>query len=117
VTAPAALAWTVAVEVPIVVALAASRRWASGRLGLAALAAVGASLLTHPLAWLADRELSTAVAPVPRWIGLETAVTAVEAAAYVFALRLPLRRALAASAVSNAASFGVGLLLGSLAPA
>jgi len=115
VTWSSTLAWTLAVEVPIVVALAASRRWAPGRLGLVALAAFGASLMTQPIAWLADRELSLRVAPAPRWIGLETAVTAVEAVVYVVALRLGAGRALAASVVSNAASFGVGLVLQSLA--
>jgi hypothetical protein len=115
VTWPAALAWTLAVEASVVVTLALARGWARGsRLGLVALAALGASLMTQPPAWLADRELAAALAPGARWLLLESVVTAVEAAAYVLVLRLSARRALAASVLSNAASFGVGLVLQSI---
>jgi hypothetical protein len=110
-----ALLWTSAVEVPIVASLAALRRWAPGRLGLVALAAVGANFLTQPLAWLADGALAASVPSPPRFALLEAAVTGVEAAVYVVALRLAPRRALAASLFSNAASFAAGLVLQALA--
>ncbi|MGB8862042.1 MAG: hypothetical protein WCC60_22490 [Ilumatobacteraceae bacterium] len=102
------LGLTLAVEVPIVVAVAgrAAVRW-SQALGAAALA----NVLTHPLLWFA-------VAPGfhQRWgltgIGLaELGVVAVEGVVYSrgFGRRFGAALALWLAVLANAASFGAGL--------
>ena len=106
-----ALAWTLGVEVPIVVAIVAAARWAPGRLGLIALLSVAASCTTHPLLWLADGALQSSLSTPPRWALLESAVVLVESAFYAWPGGLGARQGFLLSLVANAASFGVGLLL------
>jgi hypothetical protein len=102
-TAAAALLITLAVEVPVATLAGGPPR---GRVALAALAA---SLLTHPLAWWANTALPYAF-PV-RAALIEVAVTLAEAALYRALVPLPAGRALLTSCLANAASFGLGLLL------
>ena len=84
-----AFALTCAVELPIVALLARGRR------RRAALDAFGANLLTHPLAWYAVRTL------LASWTAVELTVVVVEAVVYRTVTRLPLERAVVASALAN----------------
>lgn len=86
---PAAFAFTCAVELPIVAMMAQGRR------RRAALDAIGANLLTHPLAWYSVRTLLLS------WLAVEVAVLLVEALAYRTVTRLTWGRALSASALAN----------------
>lgn len=112
VTQPEALALTLALELPVVLGLGRllsrpdAPSW--GRLLLAGLAA---SMLTHPLAWLANEQLAGALAFPPRAALIEIAVAAVEAA--VLGWAVPLRAGIAAvvAVAANGASFGLGLLI------
>jgi hypothetical protein len=102
-TAGAALLVTLAIEVPVAVLAGGRPR---GRIALAALAA---SLLTHPLAWWANHAI-----PLPfasRAALIEAAVALVEAALYRALVPMSLPRALLTSCLANAASFGLGLWL------
>jgi hypothetical protein len=119
VTQAEALALTLVVEVPVVLACVAVMRCRARRDGAtsdappgallpAALAAFGASLVTHPLAWAADRALDETVPLVLRWSSIEAAVVAAEAFVYAKPLGLGLRRGAIVSTVANAASFLVG---------
>ena len=108
-TQTTALLLTLAIEVPVATALVAAARWAPGRLGTVAAVAVGASLFTHPLLWMAQEAgLIRGMAGV---VAAELAVAAVEAAAYAWAAGIGLRRGAVVSLVANAASFATGLLL------
>lgn len=103
-----ALALSIVIEAAV--AAAAARRLERAPTVLA-LTACGATLLTHPVLWVGALACYR-VAPVPVCVlVLEVAVALAEAAAYAGAARLPWRRALALSAVANAASCGVGLML------
>ena len=109
-----ALLLSLALEVPIVVALVAWRRWAPGRLGVVALAAVGATLLTHPLLWMLDPSV------LPPWPGglryalPEVAIALIEGAVYAWPAGLGPRRGMMLSVMANALSYGTGLLLQAL---
>ncbi len=100
-----AMALSLGVEVPIALALGPRAL----RTGLAGLAA---TLITHPVLWLAWFPLRERMPWLVTALALEGAVVAVETLVYRSALALPWRRALLISAVANAASFGVGLLFG-----
>ncbi len=102
-TAGAALALTLAIEVPIAVLAGGRPRT---RVVFAALAA---SLLTHPLAWWANTAIPLTF-PV-RAALIEVAVALVEAALYRTLVPLPAWRALLTSCLANGASFGLGLWL------
>ncbi|MBK8979155.1 MAG: hypothetical protein IPM29_24940 [Planctomycetes bacterium] len=93
---PLALLLTLAVEVPLVCAVAGRRRWPD---------ALGANLLSHPLAWLAVSRGVAGFWPV------EAAVISLEAVVYRAVTRLPYRRALGASALANGATIAIALLL------
>lgn len=100
---------TLAIEVPVATALVAAARWAPGRLGSVAAVALGASLLTHPLLWMAQ---GAGLLPGMAAIAIaEVAVTAVEAAAYAWCAGLGPRRGAVVSLAANTASFATGLLL------
>lgn len=100
-TQPAALALTLAIEVPLVV-------WEVARGGgsprRAALVALGANLATHPVAWHAHTAWA---APV---LLVEAAVVAAEAVAFALLLRIGPLRAVLLSVGANALSYGAGLL-------
>jgi hypothetical protein len=96
----AALALTLAVEVPLAIALAGpARRWR------AASDAPLLNLLTHPLACAAYLRLA---APLPL---VEVVVTLVEAAGYRLVTGLSTRRALLVSVLCNATTTLLGVVL------
>jgi hypothetical protein len=103
-----AFALTCAIEVPLVVAL--TRDADAGRIRRAIVAFVG-QLATHPLVWF----VFPYVPGVTGWVSFvasELYATALEAVLYAAAWpRIGPRRALGVSAVANAASLAVGLLL------
>lgn len=101
---PAACALTVALELPLVAALAPP-----GRRRRAVLDGALLNLLTHPLAWGAVLGLGWPLLPV------EAAVTAAEALGYRVVTGLTWRRAGLVSLACNALTTVVGLLLGRLA--
>ncbi len=74
-----------------------------------ALVLVGASLVTHPLAWWANRGLVGVFGFEVRAAIVETAVVIVEGVVLRGGLRLGVLPAFATALVMNAASFGVGL--------
>ncbi len=76
-----------------------------------ALAAVAATLLTHPFAWAASLEHHPDLTPEGKALRIEGAVVLAEAVVYAAALRLRPGRALVVALVANVFSFGVGLLL------
>lgn len=102
-----ALALTVAIELPVVLLVLRGRKWR--RTLLAVLLANG---LSHPLLHFA---LPHALAPEPKGrfilVG-ELAVFVLEALLYWLLVRpRPRARAITASAVANAVSYAVGLLI------
>ncbi len=130
----AAMGLSLAVEVPVAVALV--RVWASRRANapcegsassqpeaivsagsgafswprVASVAAAG-TLLTHPVVWWANTVgLNPLVSSTPRLAFLESFAVSVEAVVYAVGLRLGWRWALGVSLLANGASFAVGLL-------
>jgi hypothetical protein len=92
--------------------------WALGRpamprraLWLRALAAFGASAITHPLVWMSTGHLASALGFWPAVAIIELGVVGVEA---VYFRLWRLRRALFWAFAANAASFGIGLIVGEL---
>jgi hypothetical protein len=94
-------------------ALVLLRAWGEewGRATRAALAAVLATLLTHPAAWAATLRLMDAIGYAAAVALVEAAVVLAESLAYRVLVPLPGRRALLASLVANGASAGLGLVL------
>jgi hypothetical protein len=111
VTQTTALLLTLAIEVPIVAGLSIASRLPGREVRRLVVTAVGASLLTHPLLWLADDALRSTLSWSPRIALLEVAVTLVETAAYAVAGGAGWGRGLLLSAAANAASLGAGWLL------
>ena len=111
-TAEGALLLTLGIEVPLAVLTVLGLR-AAGRLKAVAvprvfLAAVCASLLTHPFAWWANHTLPWPF--VERAALIEVSVVAVEAALYAGLVPLRALTGLALSLWVNGASFGLGLV-------
>lgn len=109
-TQATALALTLAIELPLVLLLAALLRWHPSwpRLVLVALAS---SLLTHPFAWNGIRTLQPYA---PFWLRagtIELLVALVEGAMYSRLVPLGWRRGMLAGLLVNAGSFGLGLLI------
>ncbi|GMV39680.1 MAG: hypothetical protein AMXMBFR64_13960 [Myxococcales bacterium] len=100
-----ALALSLVVEVPVVLAVA-RRACSAVRL---ALIAVAATLVTHPFAWLANGWIPLPFAP--RAALIEASVVVAEAVIYGRLVPLGAPRAALASVMANAASFAVGLVL------
>lgn len=101
-----ALLLTLLIEAAVVLALVRRRPPGPARWLVAALCA---SLITHPLAWWAHGAL-----PLPLWpraLLIEAVVIAIEAALYRGLAPAPWPWALGVSAAANGASFGVGVLL------
>lgn len=102
---------TLAIEVPVVVALAVALRWVPGRRVRLALAGIVASGVTHPILWgiwhrvLLDWDYGWKV------LVLETGVVLVEAMVLAVLGGLGWWRGLAASVLANAISTAVGLVL------
>lgn len=101
-----ALLWSLAVEVPIAVALAggADRRRVLG-------VALAATLLTHPFAIAGFAALRPHLPYAARAAVVESLVAAIEGALYLRVAGLPPGRAFATSALANAASYLSGLAL------
>ena len=95
-----AFALTVAIELPIVMLVAAR-----GRRRRAAGDALAANLLTHPCAWWA---VLSAGAP---WLLVEALVAATELLVYRTLTRMSWARAAAASLLANGVTAAIGLLL------
>lgn len=103
---------SIAVEAPVAALtarLALRTSWWTA--ALAAIAAAGGTLLTHPFAWDGARALMRSIPWGLMAAIVETAVTLVEAVAYVAVARVRPLAALGLSVAANGASFGVGLLL------
>ena len=93
------------VEVPLALLL-------GPRQGRTAVAAVAATLVTHPVLWAAWFPVRGALSWTATALVLEGAVAAVEAGIYRITLPVSWGRAALMSAVANGASFGLGLVLG-----
>lgn len=102
----AALALTLLVEAPIVLAFV--WRLEKDRVR-AVLIALAASLLSHPIAWWANGVLRPLPFYTVRAPLIEAGVVVFEAVLYRFTLVPAARRALLVAFVANAASFAVGL--------
>jgi hypothetical protein len=102
-----ALALTLAVELPLVLLCARRAGWNSGRTALAALLA---SLATHPIAWWASRQLGAVDYASGAW-AIESLVCLAEAGVYAGLLRLRPLPALGLACAANIASMATGFLL------
>ena len=90
---------TLAIEVPIVVAIGPR-----GRLRSVTLDAVLANLLTHPLAWIA-------ICQGANWWLIEAIVPLVEAGVYRSVTRMSPTRALAAALLANGVTAALSFVL------
>jgi hypothetical protein len=106
-----ALFLTLAIEVPLVVLLAALWR-RSDRPSLTTVAAVAAaaSLVTHPFAWYFNGMLGGFVSFAYRAAFIEASVIVAEAMILGTVARLHWRAAWTASLLANLSSFGTGLV-------
>ncbi len=75
------------------------------------LATVTVSLLTHPVAWWANHALVGALSQWTRVGVIEVSVVLIEGALYVYLVPLARIRAFGLALLTNAASFGVGLII------
>jgi hypothetical protein len=105
-----ALILTVVIEVPVAILLVGQRGRAVAW-HRSALAAAGASLVTHPIAWWANTAALAAWPFAARATVIELAVAAAEALILVWALAVTARRAAVVAIAMNAASFALGLML------
>ena len=106
-----ALALTVAVEVPLYVAVLRAWRPPAGSVRRCVLVALVANLLSHPVAMLVVvPTLRHALSPTASLAVAEIAVLVGEAALVWWRLRQPVAAAVS-SAVANLASLSVGFLL------
>jgi hypothetical protein len=105
-----ALLLTLLIEIPIAVGICKMGRWAPGELWQVALVSVGASLLTHPLLWMAADLVRT----LPSLLLAETGIALLEGVVYAWAAGLGLWRGQLVSLLANGASLGVGLALSGL---
>lgn len=103
-----ALLRTIAIEIPVGLAClyVAGQRVPPWR---AILTIAACSLVTHPFAWWANRQLAQYLAFAPRAAIIEAAVAAIEATLLRGVLGLGWRLALVVAVVMNLASFGFGL--------
>ena len=104
-----AFLWSLAIEVPVVLALGSLGRDARRHLPRLALLAVAASTITHPVLWIVEVRMGDALPTWTRRALLEAAVTAVEAVVYAGPGRLGAWRGAGLSVVANAASFATRL--------
>ena len=109
----AAFALTLAIEVPIVLALALWRGWAPGAGWRLFLVAIGANALTHPLLWLslAEGAPGSSIPFGARVALLELGATLIEGVLYAFPAGLGMRRGCLSSLVANATSTGIGFAI------
>lgn len=103
-----ALLLSIALEAPVALALA--RFVARVDLKWALVAAVLATLITHPFVWHFNETL-TMLAPWPRLLLLEVGAVVVEGPVYLAVARMKPLAAWGTSLAANAVSFGLGLVL------
>lgn len=103
---------TVAIETPIVWALARRSEPDWRRLGILVLFA---NLATHPLVWFVFTQLFL-VGTLAYTLAAESWAIAAEAVFYTVAMRLTVRRAVTVALAANVVSFVVGRLVGELWP-
>ena len=106
-TQTTAFVLTLLIEIPIVVGVVRFYRWAPGALGQTAWLAAGASLLTHPLLWLARDHVQT----LPSLLLAELLITLTEALVYALVGGFGFRRGLLLSSLANGASLGAGVAI------
>ena len=104
-----AMLLSMGIEAVVAAALISALGWGSA--ARAAAAAVLGTLLTHWLAWNSAPWVMAAVGDVPGFLGVEAAVTLVEAVVYRFLVPAPAGRALVLSLAANGISSGVGVVL------
>ncbi len=102
---------TLAIEVPVLLALALALRWVPGRRVRLALGGLLASGVTHPILWGIWDHVPPDLGYLEKVIVLETGVVLVEAAILAGVGGLGARRGLVASLACNAVSTAVGLLM------
>lgn len=100
-----AMSLSILIEVPVALALGPRRL-------RTALAGVAATLITHPVLWAAWFPLRAHLSWAATAALLEGAVVLVESVVYRVALGVSWPRALWMSAAANAASFGMGQIIG-----
>lgn len=99
-------------EVPCVLGLGWARRWMpKAHLASWAVAAIAATLISHPFTWDLSSTHTPDLTPEGKAIRIEAAVVVLESLVYSVGLRIPPLRGFALALVANAVSFGVGLLL------
>ena len=99
-------------EVPCVLGLGWARAWMpKAQVSGWVLAAIAATLITHPFAWDFSITHTPELTPEGKALRIEAAVVAVESVLYTVGLRLPPLRGFALALFANAVSFGLGLLL------
>ena len=76
-----------------------------------AMAGIAASCMTHPIAWWANETIGHSIGKWARLGTVEVLVVVCEALIYWYVLPLPWRRGVWLSALANAVSFGVGLVI------
>ncbi len=89
-----------------------ARRWMpKDQVASWALAAIAATLITHPFAWDFSITHTPELTPEGKAMRIEAAVVVAECLIYTLGLRLPPLRGFALALLANAVSFAAGLLL------
>jgi len=101
-----AFAWTLALEEGVVLTMTRRDPQSAGK--RAALVAL-ANLCTHPAVWFIIPLLFAS--EVPRVVACETWAVVIEAIFYALTMNMSAARALGVSAIANAVSFGVGIVV------
>lgn len=99
-------------EVPCVLGLGWVRRWMPNvQRPSWAVAAIAATLITHPFAWDFSTTHTPDLTPEGKAMRIEAVVVLVESLIYTLGLRIPPLRGFVLALVANAVSFGAGFLL------
>jgi len=99
-------------EAPCVLGLGWARRWMpKSQLPGWFLAAIAATLVTHPFAWDFSVTHTPDLTPGGKAMRIEAAVVLAESLIYTLGLRISPARGFTLALVANAVSFGVGLVL------
>ena len=99
-------------EVPCVLGLGWARRWMPrAQLPNWLIAAIAATLITHPFAWGFSITHTPEMTPEGKAMRIEASVVVAESLIYSLGLRISPGRGFALALLANAVSFGVGLLL------
>jgi len=100
------------IEVPLAVGITALAGWLPRQeLRRLAVAAIAATLLSHPLVWLAITQLQPLLQFAWRALIVETGAILLEAVVYARLAHLGYLRGMALSTLANGASFGAGLVI------